>query len=331
MADLKNTRVYGDLNVDYSASIRNLTVAENTVIGGNLTVNGTTSYINTEDLKVKDKLIEIAEGVNLTASLDGAGVQFGVTSLDINLKYFGTDDVFRFSRPISAPEVVGYVTTEVLEDYSNQIDSRLSLVEKSTASLNSFSSSILSFSSSINSWIADTIYPWTESIDDYIENNSEWRSTVEGWTDSIGNWITNSICPWTKSINDYNTLNSEWRSTVEGWTGSINNLLYNTGLLHWTGSVNSIISDFGSWKETVNVLLTGSSEWQSSSVNPRLESLERHSGSVDKWISSMSMWTGSENSVFGGTSLRSITASYADTLKYVVYDREEECIRFVFD
>lgn len=52
-------------------------IGGNIVISGNAQVNGTTTFINTQDLNVADKNITIANGVSTSALIDGAGIDAG--------------------------------------------------------------------------------------------------------------------------------------------------------------------------------------------------------------------------------------------------------------
>jgi hypothetical protein len=49
----------------------------NLVVAGNATVNGTTTFINTQNLNITDKNITIANGVSTSALIDGAGIDAG--------------------------------------------------------------------------------------------------------------------------------------------------------------------------------------------------------------------------------------------------------------
>jgi len=84
-----------NLNTSSNVTFNDITINGNTVIEGNLTVNGTASYINTQDLVIKDKLIVIASGSTTGAEANGGGIYIsganaaftwdnGNTRMDIN-------------------------------------------------------------------------------------------------------------------------------------------------------------------------------------------------------------------------------------------------------
>lgn len=70
MAELKSTIISGSLRVK-----------------GDLNVEGAIVQEEIKDLKIKDKLIELASGSTDTGSLDGGGIQFGEESLGVFIKY----------------------------------------------------------------------------------------------------------------------------------------------------------------------------------------------------------------------------------------------------
>jgi hypothetical protein len=55
----------------------NVSLTGNLVVAGNATVNGTTTFINTQNLNITDKNITIANGVSTSALIDGAGIDAG--------------------------------------------------------------------------------------------------------------------------------------------------------------------------------------------------------------------------------------------------------------
>ena len=62
------------LNTSSTPSFAGLTINGNSVITGNLDVQGTVTYLNTTDLIIKDKLIAVASGSATSADADGGGL-----------------------------------------------------------------------------------------------------------------------------------------------------------------------------------------------------------------------------------------------------------------
>ena len=88
-----------------------LTVSTNAVIAGDLTVNGTTTTINTETLDVKDKNITLNYGGD-TTSADGAGITIEDAvgaGTDATILWDGSSDTFDFSHAI---DVTGTITAD---------------------------------------------------------------------------------------------------------------------------------------------------------------------------------------------------------------------------
>ncbi len=84
-----------------------VTTTGDITVGGNLIVNGSQTVIKTENLTVKDKLIEIASGSTTKATIDGAGIQFGEASLNASIKYENSGSTGAFVSPIDihAPNI----------------------------------------------------------------------------------------------------------------------------------------------------------------------------------------------------------------------------------
>lgn len=84
-----------------------VTTTGDITVGGNLVVSGSQTIINTENLTVKDKLIEIASGSTNKAMIDGAGIQFGEASLNASIKYENSGSTGAFVSPIDihAPNI----------------------------------------------------------------------------------------------------------------------------------------------------------------------------------------------------------------------------------
>ena len=74
IANLK-TRLYSDLGGDFTIGTQSddtATFSGGLVIGGNLTVNGTTTTLDTQNLAVEDKNIILGTGNATTTVLDGS-------------------------------------------------------------------------------------------------------------------------------------------------------------------------------------------------------------------------------------------------------------------
>ena len=81
-----NQNVKSDSSVTFDA----LTVTNDTIINGDLTVNGTTVSINATNLNVEDKLIAVASGSADSAAADGAGLFVSGAAASLTYTHSGT-------------------------------------------------------------------------------------------------------------------------------------------------------------------------------------------------------------------------------------------------
>ena len=93
---LGDIRVDGNISASNSGSFQDLLVAGNSYLSGNvviaqdLIVQGTASYINTQDLYVKDPTIVIACGSANPAEADGAGIE--IDGANVSFHYNASND-----------------------------------------------------------------------------------------------------------------------------------------------------------------------------------------------------------------------------------------------
>tara|TARA_B100001027_G_scaffold102043_1_gene70125 strand:- start:334 stop:5904 length:5571 start_codon:yes stop_codon:yes gene_type:complete len=102
------------LNLD-STITGNHTFSNNLIVGGDLTVQGTTTTIDTTNLNVKDKNIVLNYSTgDSSGSANGAGItiQDAVdASTDATILWDATNDEFDFSHKITAPTLAGTLST----------------------------------------------------------------------------------------------------------------------------------------------------------------------------------------------------------------------------
>lgn len=103
-------------------------------INGNLTVGGTTTTINAQNLNVKDKLILIASGSTTQAAANGAGIAVSTASVGeggaARIQYLSSGNRFTSSIAFEAPSFTGSLkgtaTNAVSASYSTQAHSSIS-------------------------------------------------------------------------------------------------------------------------------------------------------------------------------------------------------------
>jgi len=121
LGDVVLKDVGGVLNIQDSAgtalagSFSSLTTTGDVTVGGNLTIEGTTTTINTTELEVEDKNIIIASGAADSAAADGAGITIG--NIGVYFQYDATGDTWNLNKPFGSGfnALSEYSTTEIAE------------------------------------------------------------------------------------------------------------------------------------------------------------------------------------------------------------------------
>ena len=96
------------------------TIGGNAIITGNLTVNGTTTTINSTTLDVDDLNITVAKGAASAAAANGAGLT--VDGASATLLYQNTGDKWVFNKPLEATSFTGNVTSSTVDINGGAID-----------------------------------------------------------------------------------------------------------------------------------------------------------------------------------------------------------------
>ena len=98
-----------------NVTFNDLQVDGNTIITGNLTVNGTSTTLNVATLDVEDLNITIASGATTSAATDGAGLTFGAWSSGTipTFKWIHSNNRFSLNKALAAQGFVGNLTGDV--------------------------------------------------------------------------------------------------------------------------------------------------------------------------------------------------------------------------
>ena len=89
-----------DTNAIAIAAGGDVTVSQGLIVTGNLTVNGTTTTLNTAEMKIEDINLTIADGAADSAAANGAGITIDGAGATITYSHSGTK--FVFNKPIDA-------------------------------------------------------------------------------------------------------------------------------------------------------------------------------------------------------------------------------------
>ena len=112
---------------------KDLHMAGNAVIDGNLTVNGTTTTINSTQLDVDDLNITIASGSANPAAANGAGIT--VDGANATFTYTNSDDRWNLNKELNVARVHGNLTGDVTGNVSGSAGSVTSLSTNSIGDL----------------------------------------------------------------------------------------------------------------------------------------------------------------------------------------------------
>jgi hypothetical protein len=87
-------------NITSVGTLTSLNVTNDVVVGGNLTVNGTTTSINSTIVQIDDLAIVLANDATTTSQANGAGII--INGASANILYISSTNSFTFSHKISA-------------------------------------------------------------------------------------------------------------------------------------------------------------------------------------------------------------------------------------
>ena len=172
----------------YSASLKTAidVTGGNTTILGNLTVQGTQISINTTNLKVADKLIEIASGSTTPAMADGAGIY--ISGADARIDWNNNLSKIAINKGVS---VTGDIAVSGLVDGVE--------LSQLSASFNTISSSLLVASSSFSASIA-TINSVNAAQNTYSASVSNSLNSIHTTTASLNTFTGSTYLPFSTSV-----------------------------------------------------------------------------------------------------------------------------------
>ena len=108
-ADQTGAQIATALNGETISSLTALTTTGAVIVGGDFTVNGTTTTINSTTLEVDDKNIVLASGAADAAAANGSGIT--IDGASATFTYVSTGDKWQLNKPL---DVTGTVTADGL-------------------------------------------------------------------------------------------------------------------------------------------------------------------------------------------------------------------------
>jgi len=184
----------------YTASLKTaLDVSgQDLTILGNLTVQGTQTTLNTNEVIIEDKTLTLASGSATSAAADGAGIQ--IAGANVTMSWDNSNSRVLLNKnlgiegSISSSTLVG-LNNQTVSAYSTSVDARLSNLQLTSASLiltasnlnaytQSFPSATVTFT---NKSISGTTNTLTNIGNASLTNNS---ITIAGQSTSLGGTVT---------------------------------------------------------------------------------------------------------------------------------------------
>jgi hypothetical protein len=329
----------------YTSSLKtalSLSGADLTVLG-NLTVQGDTTTLNTSNLLVEDKLIEIATGTTSSAAANGAGIFISganasilwddaASSLDINksidiagnITLTGTVDGVDVS--VLNTNINSFSSSQLGKDatlatLTASYDGRFTTLATTTGSLQTSVTNLNTFTASVST--ASLVTSIT-NLNTFSSSQLGKDSTLATLTASYDGRFT-TLSTVTASYDGRFTTLATYTGSVDGrfstlatLTGSNNTRL--TNLETTTASLNTSVSNLNSFsssqlgKDSTLATLTASYDGRfttlstvTASYDGRFSTLATYTGSVDGRFSTLATLTGSNNTRL--TNLETTTAS----------------------
>ncbi len=243
----------------YTSSLKNAidVTGGNTRILGNLIVDGTQTSLNTTETFIEDKSITLASGSTTSAIADGAGLN--IAGAGVSMSWDHTNTRLNFNTNISALGSISSSTIVGLNGvsvnvYSTSVDSRLSNLQTTSASVNGH---IID----INAWTASN---GNTSLNEYTASATIRLNNLENTSASVNGHIADINAKTGSFENKFSTIQSVTAS-LNAFTASQESK--NSTLEIVTSSLNLATASFNSWtSSTFNTFST--------SVDSRLDDVE---------------------------------------------------------
>jgi cytoskeletal protein CcmA (bactofilin family) len=305
-----NTISITELN-SYSASLKTAIglSGTNVTVLGNLTVNGTTTQVNSTTLNIGDNIVELNYGGSQTtagiyakdASVGGSNVS-GSLLWDASVDYWkagpkdaeskillaGGDSVISSSAQLTDLNTFtasANIRLNNLESTSASVNTSVTNLNLTTASLNTSVSNINASTSSLNTFSGSvlsaltSIYQTTASLNEWTASAKVELTNLELKSASVDTSISN-INTNTASVNvSIANLNTETASIESRFTTLS---LYTASVNQTTASLNSYTASANAWSGTIDGRFITLSSY-TASVNQTTASLNEYTASANAW------------------------------------------------
>jgi len=311
----------------YTASLKTAITVDgvNTTILGNLSVLGTTTTVNSNEVNIGDNILHLNYGYSaIEAGIEVTDVTGG-SLLSGSLLWDGTTDYWKAGKKgieskilLAGGDSVISSSAQLsdLNQFTASTNTRLGLLESSTGSLNTFSSSTLSrltsletstaslnlFSASVTASL-EKIYQTTASLNQHSASLNTFSGNVNVRFDNLQTYTTSVDSRFT-TLGNYTASVNQTTASLNLFTESTNTRL---GLLETsTGSLNTFSSSTLSRLDKLEIS-TASLNLFSASVTASLLSLYQTTSSLNSFSASVT------------ASLVRMTASIDDHEDRIVY------------
>jgi uncharacterized coiled-coil protein SlyX len=269
----------GELN-SYTSSLKTaigLSGTDVTVLG-NLTVNGTTTQINSTQVNIGENILELNFGGSATEAgiytkdATGASTTSGSLLWDSNLDYWKAGKKDLESKILLAGGDGVLSGSTDFNAFSTSVDSRLSNLQSKSASVDISIANINSTTASLNISISNL-------------------NTATASLYTSASLMTASIASLTASVSALQAFSGNINvrfDNLQSYTTSVENRF--TTLGNYTGSVNDRFTTLGQVTSSLHIF--------SGSTLDRLTNLESKSASVDTSITNINLFTQSVNDRF---------------------------------
>jgi uncharacterized coiled-coil protein SlyX len=305
----------------YTSSLRTAidVTGGNTRIIGNLIVDGTQTSLNVNNVYIEDKLITLSSGSTTSIASDGSGFEVAGANVSMSWEHsntrFGINTNLGIVGSISSSTMVGLNNVSVTT-YSTSVDSRLSNLQLTSASVNSTLTQINSFTSSAGSRLTNlesTSASLNNSVTALNSSTASQQISIDALNLVSGSNLTRltNLESATASLNTFTGSQNTKNSTLEIVTSSLN--LATASFNSWTGSTyNTFSQSVDSRLDTVEYAVTtldpgnvGASllglNTFTGSTNSRLNNLELTTSSLNNSITALNITSASLNSFSSST------------------------------
>ena len=249
-------------------------------IGGNLTVGGTTTTIDAQNLNIKDKLILIASGSTTQAAANGAGIAVSTASAGeggaARIQYLSSGNKFTSSVAFEAPSFTGSLKGTATNAVSASYASNASSATSASYAKNSDKTVSASYASSSTTASYALVAESVKDASGLTVKSADTASYVE-WNNVSGHptFVSATFRTGTFSPATYNPVGSAQTINIPTTTDHI------AGLNAITQSVKQMVDRTASWD---GVASTASAAYQSASKALATASVaQREAESASYW------------------------------------------------